>query len=104
MNTDPVWLGCVVDTEVVANAPERYLVSGMGDAMATWYEAKVCIANPNGLNVAGGKPALAACAMGEICASTLYADGLDSIADLFPEPKSTRPLLLAKPDVGSKLR
>ena len=27
----------IVDTRVVAEAPERYLVSGMGDAMATWY-------------------------------------------------------------------
>ena len=70
----------VVDTQVVANAPERYLVAGMGDAMATWYEAKVCIANPNGVNVVGGKPTLAACAMGEVCAQTLYADGLASVA------------------------
>ena len=35
----------IVDTEVVANADERYLVAGIGDAMATWYEAKVCRAN-----------------------------------------------------------
>ena len=70
----------VVDTQVVANAPERYLVAGMGDAMATWYEAKVCIANPRGLNALGGKPTLAACAMGEICATTLYADAEASIA------------------------
>ena len=26
----------VVDTEVAANAPFRFLVSGMGDALATW--------------------------------------------------------------------
>ena len=29
----------IVDTEVIVNASERYLVAGMGDAMATWYEA-----------------------------------------------------------------
>ena len=38
----------IVDTEVVANADERYLVAGIGDAMATWYEAKVCRANSRG--------------------------------------------------------
>ena len=41
----------VVDTEIVAAAPERYLVAGMGDAMATWYEARVCL-----LNRAGSRP------------------------------------------------
>jgi len=65
----------IVDTEVVANASERYLIAGMGDAMATWYEAKVCLENPDARNVVGGRPTLAACALGEICASTLYADG-----------------------------
>ncbi|MGH3055409.1 MAG: iron-containing alcohol dehydrogenase, partial [Gaiellaceae bacterium] len=29
----------VIDTGIVAAASERFLVSGMGDAMATWYEA-----------------------------------------------------------------
>ena len=31
----------IVDTGIVAQAPERYLVAGIGDAMATWYEASV---------------------------------------------------------------
>ena len=29
----------LVDTQVVAAAPIRFLVSGMGDALATWFEA-----------------------------------------------------------------
>ncbi len=65
----------IVDTEVVARAAERFLVAGMGDAMATWYEAKVCLDNPLARNVLGGRPTLAACALGEMCATTLYADG-----------------------------
>ena len=36
----------VVDTDVIAAAGERYLVAGMGDAMATWYEADTCLHNP----------------------------------------------------------
>ncbi len=66
----------VVDTQVVADAAERYLVAGMGDAMATWYEARVCYENPQAFNVMGGRPTLASCAMGEVCASTLYDDGV----------------------------
>lgn len=66
----------IVDTAVVAAASERYLVTGMGDAMATWYEARVCLDNPQGFTPIGARPTLAACALGEICAHTLYADGL----------------------------
>lgn len=32
-----------VDTTVVAQAPVRLLVSGMGDALATWYEMESCV-------------------------------------------------------------
>jgi glycerol dehydrogenase len=65
----------IVDTGVIANAAERYLVSGMGDAMATFYEARVCRECSHALTAAGGRPTLAGAALGEICAHTLYADG-----------------------------
>ena len=64
-----------VDTRLVAEAPLRYLVAGMGDAMATWYEARTCLDNPNGRSCVGARPTLAASAIGEICAATLYAHG-----------------------------
>ena len=35
----------IVDTEVIAKAPVRMLVAGMGDAMATWFEARACRAS-----------------------------------------------------------
>jgi glycerol dehydrogenase len=66
----------IVDTGIVAEASERYLVAGMGDAMATWYEARVCIDNPQGFTPIGARPTLAACALGEICAHTLYDQGM----------------------------
>ncbi len=65
----------VVDTDVVVEADERYLVAGMGDAMATWYEARVCFNNPAALVPAGARPTLAACAISEICAQSLYENG-----------------------------
>jgi len=66
----------VVDTGIVAAAPERYLAAGMGDAMATWYEAQACQRNPNGVNALSARPTLASAAMGEICAHTLFEHGV----------------------------
>jgi len=34
----------LVDTQVVAQGPPRLLVAGMGDALATWFEARTCVA------------------------------------------------------------
>ena len=33
---------CLVDTQVIAQAPARFLAAGMGDALATWFEAESC--------------------------------------------------------------
>lgn len=65
----------VVDTDIIAAAPERYLVAGMGDAMATWYEARVCLLNRAGITTVGARPTLASCALGEVCAQTLHKEG-----------------------------
>ena len=70
----------VVDTGIIAAAPERYLVAGMGDAMATWYEARVCLLNPMGVTTVGARPTLAACAIGEVCAHTLFKEGCAAAA------------------------
>ena len=75
----------IVDTQVVAAAPERYLVAGMGDAMATWYEAKVCMENPAARTVVGARPTLTACAMGELCAHTLFEQGVSACAQVAAE-------------------
>src|SRR5262249_6373581 len=34
----------LVDTQVIAQGPPRLLAAGMGDALATWFEAKTCVA------------------------------------------------------------
>jgi len=70
----------IVDTGIVAAAPARYLVAGMGDAMATWYEAQVCIANPRGVTPLGVRPTIAAATIGEACAATLFAEGVSAAA------------------------
>ncbi|MBL6903921.1 MAG: glycerol dehydrogenase [Pseudomonadales bacterium] len=65
----------VIDTDIVADANERYLVAGMGDAMATWYEARICLNNLDARTPLGARPTIAACAMAEICAHTLFEHG-----------------------------
>lgn len=70
----------VVDTDIIAAAPERYLVAGMGDAMATWYEARVCLLNAVGMTTVGARPTIASVALGEACAQTLFREGLAAAA------------------------
>jgi glycerol dehydrogenase len=65
----------VVDTGIVAAAAERYLVSGMGDAMATWYEADVCLRNPHAVTTLGARPTIASATIGESCMRTLFEQG-----------------------------
>ncbi|HSM08506.1 MAG TPA: glycerol dehydrogenase [Gemmatimonadota bacterium] len=65
----------VVDTRIVADAPERYLVAGLGDAMATYYEAAVCSRNSEAMTCVGARPTLAASAIGLTCRDTLFEKG-----------------------------
>ena len=69
----------VVDTRIAAEAPFRFIVSGLGDAMATWYEARTCFENPNGLSLIGTRPTLVGLAIAELCANTLYDNALNAI-------------------------
>lgn len=62
----------VVDTQVAAESPYRFIVSGLGDALATWYEARTCLENPKGRSLLGTRPTMAAVAIAELCANTLY--------------------------------
>jgi glycerol dehydrogenase len=69
----------LVDTTLIAKAPRRYLVSGMGDALATWYEARTVIEAHRPNQVHGGTSASAG-ALAQLCAQTLYADGPAAVA------------------------
>jgi glycerol dehydrogenase len=68
----------IADTEILGKAPVRYLVSGMGDAFATYFEARaVRTTDSNTCAVSAlGKQTLTAFALAELALETLYADGL----------------------------
>lgn len=64
----------LVDTDVVVKAPARLLVSGMGDALATYFEARACEAS-GAASCAGGLPTVAAMALARKCYDTLIEEG-----------------------------
>ncbi|WP_040782590.1 glycerol dehydrogenase [Nocardia pneumoniae] len=64
----------LVDTSVIAQAPARLLAAGMGDALATWFEARTCSA-AQVRNMRGGASTRSATALAELCYRTLLADG-----------------------------
>ena len=68
----------MVDTEIICQAPARFLAAGMGDAFATYYEARaVRNSDSNTCAVAAiGKQTISAYALAELCNKTLLADGV----------------------------
>lgn len=56
----------LVDSAIIAKAPVRFLVSGIGDAISKKFEADLC-ARSNGLNFYGGRQTMTALALSEFC-------------------------------------
>ena len=65
----------LMDTEVITKSPVRLTVSGMGDALATYFEARACTRSDAG-TCAGGKVTGAAMALARLCYDTLMSDGV----------------------------
>ena len=60
----------LVDTRIVANAPARFLAAGMGDALATWFEAESCRVK-KAPNIAGAVGSMTAYALARLCWETI---------------------------------
>lgn len=67
----------IVDTEVMASAPARFLVAGMGDALATWFEADSCRTS-RGRNIAGDAGSMTALALARLCYETVRDWGVSA--------------------------
>lgn len=67
----------LVDTAIIAKAPARLFVSGMGDALATWFEADACAKAFAG-NLPGGSSTAAALALARLCYDLLLEYGLQA--------------------------
>jgi glycerol dehydrogenase len=71
----------LVDTAVIARAPVRFLVAGMGDAIATWPEARTCAAT-GGRTPVAGRASRAALALAELCYRTVLSHGRQARKDV----------------------
>ena len=64
----------LIDTAVVAGAPVRLLSAGMGDALATWYEADAAF-TAHARNMTGRLPSYTAHQMARLCRDTILEYG-----------------------------
>lgn len=69
----------LVDVSIIAKAPTRFLVSGMGDALSTYFEARSCLRS-GANNMPGGKSTKAAFAIATTCYETLLEESLKAKA------------------------
>lgn len=67
----------LIDSKVVASAPSRFLVAGMGDALATWFEAESCKKSYAG-NMTGDVGSMTGYALAKLCFDTLLQYGVDA--------------------------
>ncbi|MGI6212922.1 MAG: glycerol dehydrogenase [Anaerovoracaceae bacterium] len=69
----------LVDTRIIADAPPRFLISGMGDALATAYEGRASIrsGSPNYIEQSSGPYFASRTAVGiaELCRDTILQNG-----------------------------
>jgi glycerol dehydrogenase len=79
----------LVDTKIIANAPTRFLVAGMGDALSTLFEARATARSfsnvnaglPNGYitkETAPAKNTIAAYTLARVCYETLLENGFNA--------------------------
>jgi len=65
----------LVDVGIIAAAPTRFLVAGMGDAMSTWFEARSC-ERTQSANECGGYSTTVGLHIAKLCYETLLAYGV----------------------------
>ena len=64
----------LVDSTVIANAPVKFLVAGMGDALGTYFEARMC-ARAKAPSLENGGITRSALALCRLCYETLLENG-----------------------------
>jgi glycerol dehydrogenase len=68
----------LVDVDIIAAAPTRFLVAGMGDALATWFEARSCNRTQSP-NECGGYSTQVGLHIAKLCYDTLLTHGSSAI-------------------------
>lgn len=68
----------LVDTSVIVQAPVRFFIAGIGDALSKKFEVEQC-ANAGGLNFFKAHPTELAVAIADACYRTIRRDGLAAV-------------------------
>ena len=68
----------MMDTEIIAKSPVRLTVAGMGDALATYFEARAC-KRSDASNCVGGRCTLEAMNLAQLCFDTLMENGVQAM-------------------------
>lgn len=69
----------VVDTSIIARAPRRFFVAGIGDALSKKFEAEQCF-NSGGMNFYKARPAALAVSIADQCYQVIRKDAVGSLA------------------------
>ncbi|MGO4987199.1 glycerol dehydrogenase [Gallicola sp. Sow4_E12] len=77
LNSNPE--AVIMDEEIIVNAPARLFIAGIGDALATYFEADAT-RKSNSDTIAGGKQTKAGMALAKLCFDTLLEDGVKAAA------------------------
>ncbi len=66
----------LVDSKIIAEAPVRFLVAGMGDALSTWFEAESCRQKQvENMTFSGNMGSMTAFALARLCYDSLMQYG-----------------------------
>lgn len=65
----------LMDTEIITKSPVRLTMAGIGDALATYYEARACYRS-GANNCVGGNATEASMALAKLCLDTLLEEGV----------------------------
>jgi glycerol dehydrogenase len=71
----------LVDEDIIVTAPKRLFAAGIGDALATWFEADINHQS-RAYTCSGGVATLTALAMAQLCRDTIIEFGLKALADV----------------------
>ena len=69
----------IADSAIIASAPVRFTVAGMGDALTTCYEARACERSGHEVN---GRASLTARTLSALCRDTILTYGEEAKTDL----------------------
>lgn len=56
----------IVDSQIIADAPVRFFAAGVGDALATYFEARMCYLS-DGVNLVNKRPSRTGLGIAELC-------------------------------------